>query len=170
MKNPIRSRLILSLLILIIVSSCGVKSEAEVVKDAKETTENIFHMEEVIEPNQTLKFLSLYLPERLDVTDEDESNIILKDGGQTYILFNNNLENKKSELNYQSAQHPDALLLESFQDADRFGYIRIMPQQDENYEMQVGIGGIKITTYTSKGKLNSDAEDLMKIVLSAQSN
>ncbi|WP_106496867.1 hypothetical protein [Lentibacillus sp. Marseille-P4043] len=163
-KQPIP---IVFLLVIIIISGCSTKSEEDAINDAKEAAQQAFRAEEIeIIPNQQLNNFSLYVPDHLVIDEESKSNVILKDGDQTYIVFYNDLETLKSQLNFQSVQRDDALLNESFEDDDKFGYIHVLPDEGDGYEMQVGIGGVKITTYTSKDKMDSDALELMKMARS----
>lgn len=158
----------LVLLLLITLVSCNSKSEEEVIQEAKEIAEKTFTSSEIITPNKELDHFSLYIPEHLEVEEMDENNIILSDTKQTYIIFYNSLEDPTSDLNYQLAENNDALLLEAFQDEEKFGYIQILSEDEDRYEIQVGVGGAKITTYTDKNRMIDHAEELMKIVLSIE--
>lgn len=145
------------------------QSEEEAIKDAKKYAENVFNSNEKVETNHTLDSFSMFLPENLEVAEEDMSNVVLKDGDQTYIVFYNSLEDPLSKLSYKVAatKSKDSLLLETFEDPKKFGYMRILPHKDENkYELQVGVGGVKITTYTTKGNLDNDSKEIMKIARS----
>lgn len=166
MKKSIYLKVMASLLLLMILVSCSMKSEEDAIEGAKKAAEDSFLSEETFMPNQELENISIYLPERLHVESEEPSNIILKDGNQTYIVFYNNYEPPTSEMGMNSSQNDEALLLHSFKDPDKFGYIRIMPETEKEYEMVVGVGGVKITTYTNRKKMEQDAEELMKITLS----
>lgn len=163
MKKLIRFKGMVSLLLLLLVVSCSMKSEEDSVKEAFVEAEKGFISEDTLNPNQSLKHTSLYLPERFHVESEDVSNIILKDGEQTYIVFYNNLEPATSKLGASSSQNEEALLFDSFKDKDKFGYIRLMPAIDKKYEMIVGVGGVKITTYTMKQNMAQDAKEMMQI-------
>ncbi|MGY0694755.1 hypothetical protein ACW2QC_18570 [Virgibacillus sp. FSP13] len=167
MRKMKRRMPIVFLLLIIVISGCSTKSEEDAINDAKKAAQQAFRAEKMeIIPNQQLNNFSLYVPGHLEVDEESKSNVILKDGDQTYIVFYNNLEDLNSQLNFQSVQRDDALLNESFEDDDKFGYIHVLPDEGDGYEMQVGIGGIKITTYTSKEKMDSDAMELMKMARS----
>ncbi|MFC4022492.1 hypothetical protein ACFOUV_01510 [Oceanobacillus longus] len=165
MRNPI---FILAGLIglIIVLNGCGLKSEEDALAGAKATAENIFHNESQIETNYELGNNTIYIPEYLEIESSDESNLILVNGDQTYILFRNPIETSQSELNFHAANAENALLLDSFSNEDNFGYIRILPDEGEGYEMQIGVGGVKITTFTTKGKMDADAEELMKMAKS----
>lgn len=145
------------------LAGCSMKSEEEGLKAAQEAAKSTFNNNEV-ETNKNLDKFSLYLPSHFEIKEKSKSNLILQNANQTYILFYNMLEESTSKLNYQAAQSDEnSLLLESFEDKKRFGYIRILSMKDEGYELQVGVGGVKISTYTTTGKMAGDAEDMMNI-------
>ncbi|MBP1947839.1 hypothetical protein [Virgibacillus litoralis] len=169
MRKSIWNITIVSLLFLVTLTACSMQTEEEAIKDAKESAKKIFNSDEKIETNHKLDSFSMYLPNSLEVKEEDENNVILKDGDQTFIVFYNNLEDPLSKLSYNSAaaKSDKALLLETFEDKNKFGYMRIIPHnQEEDYELQIGVGGVKITTYTSRRNLSDDSEELMKIAQS----
>lgn len=170
MYNRIRIKPFLFILVVVFIAGCGLKSEEEVIKETKDAAKETFSAEEGIEVNKELENFSLYLPDDLTVKDATASNVILKNGDQTYIVFYNKLELPTSKLNYKSAQRDDALLIESFSDQDKFGYIRVLASEDDKYELQIGIGGVKITTYTEKSDLVEDARELMKMARSIVEN
>ncbi|RKQ30526.1 hypothetical protein [Oceanobacillus halophilus] len=157
-------RLVMVLLIsMIMASGCSNKTEDEAVSEAKEMARTVFELEAEIEANEEVNGLPLYIPGQLDVQSEEENNLILEDGNQTYLVFYNVIEDTKSKLNYESAQSDNTLILETFEDNEKFGYIRILPKEEEGYELQVGVGGVKITTYTTKRKMADDTEEMMKM-------
>jgi hypothetical protein len=146
------------------LTACSFKSEEQAIQDAKQAAETAFNNNDV-EPNKELNQYSLYLPSGLEITENEKSNLILNDGDQTFILFNNSLEDATSKLNFKAASAAKkADLIESFEDKNRFGYIRVLKIDKDSYELQVGVGGVKITTYTTRGKMDNDAEMMMNIV------
>ncbi|MBM7572830.1 hypothetical protein [Aquibacillus albus] len=158
-------------IIVLVASGCTLKAEEKVLEDVEIAAEKIFKQEKSISPNKELKSISVYLPVDFTVTEESTSNVILEKGDQTFILFYNPLEDSKSELNYEAASAADNIvLLESLEDDDRFGYISVLELKDDRYELQLGIGGVKITTRTSMGNLENDAENMMEIVSSIDDN
>lgn len=169
-----KARSILSIIsfiiIIIALVGCNQKSEAESIEDASIIAEDVFTSNSKIENNYETDEFSLYVPNQWDVTEEASNNIILSKGDQTLIVFYNMLESPTSKLNYNNAQNDQAILLETFEDDKKFGYIRIMPENEEEYEMQIGVGGAKITTYTTKRDMNEDAEELMVIAKSIIDN
>lgn len=151
----------------VVLFGCSFQSEEEAVNQAKESAKVVFNSNKSIESNHKVDEFSLYLPERMQVKEADKSNVILKDGDQTFIVFYNSLEDASSRLGYKAAKTESSLLLESFKDDEKFGYIRVRSHnEEENYELQVGVGGVKVTTYTSKEQLDKDSKALMKVARS----
>ncbi|UOR11895.1 hypothetical protein [Halobacillus amylolyticus] len=152
-------------------SGCGkMLSEKEAIFQTKEASEEAFKHSDV-KPNFNGQALSLYLPTSMEIKEQTNNNMILTGGdNQTYILFFNLMENQTSRLNYKVASSKENnLLLESYRDDSRFSYVRVLPVNDSNeYELQVSVGGVKITTYAEKGELASDSEKMMDIVNSVQ--
>lgn len=153
-------------LAIILLAGCGFESEEETLAGAKEAAEAAFYSETPIKTNYEMESKSIYIPDHLKVESKDESNLILVDGKQTYIVFYNEFEPASSELNFEAAQSDQSLVLESYHDNSSFGYIRILPDDGEGYELQIGIGGAKITTYTQKSRIKNDASELMNIAKS----
>lgn len=156
-------KVISGLLLLFILVSCSMQSEEESVENVLEIAEDTFESEELNDPNQELEHTSIYIPDKFQLESEDASNIILKEKEQTYIVFYNSLEPATSEIGADSSRNKEALLFETFEDEKKFGYIRLMPEIDKKYEMVVGIGGVKITTHTTKKDMEQDAEEMMHI-------
>ncbi|WP_430784705.1 hypothetical protein VBD025_09175 [Virgibacillus flavescens] len=167
MWNVIRNITVLFILVTVLLAGCGLQSEKEVIKETEDAAKQAFLSEEKIELNKTIDDLSFYLPDDLTVKEANKTNVILKKDDQTYIVFYNNLEDSSSKLNYKSAsQQEEALLMESFTEQGKFGYIRVDASKEEKYELQIGIGGVKITTYTEKASMVEDSKNLMKIARS----
>ncbi|WP_226036385.1 hypothetical protein [Aquibacillus saliphilus] len=165
-KSKASLYIITSIIVISVLTGCSLVSEEEALADAHEVAAKTFK-QETIETNTDLEHFSLYLPAGFEVTDETQSNLILENDDQTYILFYNALEDTTSELNYQAAATGgNSTLLESFDDEDRFGYIKVLAIEEHNYELQVGVGGVKITTHTSKGKLKENSEEMMSMATS----
>jgi len=154
------------LIMAVVLFGCGTQSEEEALNNAIRSAESVFSSKEDMEQNEQTNHFEFYLPEGLEIEEESKNNIILSDGNEHYIVFYNNLESPDSRLNYESAKDSKALVYESFEDDNKFGYLQITPGTDKNYQVQAGIGGVKITTYTAKNDLEDTARELMKIARS----
>ncbi|WP_407272255.1 hypothetical protein [Radiobacillus sp. PE A8.2] len=157
--------LIIFAIIISILTGCS-KSEEEVLEDVKGTAQTSFD-DENIESNTDTETFSFYLPRGYEITEETKSNLLLNKGDQTIILFYNALESTTSNLNYQAAEAAgNYILLKSYEDDDRFGYVLVKAfesEEEESYELQIGVGGVKITTITTKGELVQDTEEMMQM-------
>ncbi|MFQ3542460.1 hypothetical protein Q7A53_00105 [Halobacillus rhizosphaerae] len=162
-------QLILLLILSVFLGGCSIfPSEKEIVQHTRESAQQAFKAQT---PTANIKSgtISMYLPSAVKVEEQDANNIILSKGDkQTFIVFYNSMEDESSQLNYQSArQKENRLLLKSFKDEDRFGYVRVMPvNKQSKYELQVGQGGVKITTYSKKDELEDNAALMMNIAKS----
>ncbi|SET82147.1 hypothetical protein SAMN05216389_1334 [Oceanobacillus limi] len=166
MKNPAPIVIALLLLFIIAISVYTYKSEDTVIQNVSEVAKTTFHSNKEITTNYNNSGLAFFLPEGLEVEEEDANNAILTSGDQTYIVFYNQFEAPISDLNYLSASNDEAVLLESYEDDHKFGYVRLMPSESHEYELQVGIGGVKITTFTTTGTMERDTEQSMLIARS----
>ncbi|MFS0673118.1 hypothetical protein [Ornithinibacillus sp. 179-J 7C1 HS] len=152
---------------IIVLTVFSFRTEESIIEQAGEKAKEIFYNEEVPEDNYHGEYFSFYLPSNMEVEEVDDFNAILQNGHRTLIVFYNKLESNDSNLNYEAAKTEDAALLESFTDDNKFGYIRLLQDEEHmEYEIQVGVGGVKLTTYTTKNEIISDSENLMKIALS----
>ncbi|WP_337020599.1 hypothetical protein, partial [Oceanobacillus massiliensis] len=141
MKNPIY--LFGAILFALTLAGCSLKSEETAISEAETAAEEAFYDEAQIKANEEINGDPIYIPAHLTVESNDESNLILEDGKQTYIVFKNPIESAQSEMNFNAAsKNEKVLVLESFNNDTSFGYIRILPKIVEGYEMQVGVGGV----------------------------
>lgn len=153
----------LLLLFLITISVLSIETEESVLEEAINTAENTFR-ETSPESNSEVENFTLYIPDELDVDERNNNNAVLVSGdGQSYILFINDKENKNSTLNYETVRETgENEWLQSFEDAERFGYIYINPLDGE-YEVQLGVGGVKLTTISGKDSIVDDVAMMMAI-------
>ncbi|KGX89411.1 hypothetical protein N781_09170 [Pontibacillus halophilus JSM 076056 = DSM 19796] len=176
MKQNRKWLLVLVVIVLVaggmLYSAGYLKTGKQAAKAAEASAEQVFYSDHV-ETNESLEHVSLYVPEHMEVSKEQPNNIQLNSNGQKYLVFYNPYEQLTSDTFYESAKAEDELLIQSFQSdeatdkasTDRFGYIRVLALEDD-YELQVSVGGVKMTTVTEKHKLDEDAKDMMEVVLS----
>ncbi|WP_058307060.1 hypothetical protein [Gracilibacillus massiliensis] len=147
------------------ISIMSIQPKEEVLTNAIEVAEQQFEQESK-EQNKQVENFSLYLPEGYEVEEQNNSNLLLNKEEKTFILFYNKLETRTSRLNYEAAKEiNNHEWLEAFEDKERFGYINIMVR-DEVFEVELGVGGVKVTTRSSKEELVSDVGDMMDIASS----
>lgn len=158
-------------ILLVLLTSCKPKSEEEIIGAVEKVAQEIFEEKDTMKINKELKHVSLYLPQELQLEEVMENNLVLTDGKQSYYIFYNELEEPTSELNFVNIDQTskDILLIQSFKDAHKFGYVQVR-STEEAYELQIGIGGVKITTNTEKNNLVDQTEEIMKIARSIVEN
>lgn len=150
------------LVCVVAISILSIEPTEEVLSEAIKVAEENFD-NTTVEPNEETDRFSFYLPEEYDIEKQTKNNLILIRDDQTYILFYNAFEDRMSRLNYEAAKESDYTVLESFEKKDRFGYIHILEDEEEMLQLQIGVGGVKITTISEKGRLAEDAKQMMLI-------
>ena len=149
---------------LLLLSGCA-PTEEEALNLVEEVAQEAFEGD-TVEPNQEVEGFSLYVPDDFEIKEETQSNLLLESGDQMFILFYNALEATTSRLNYQTSEANDNYsLLQSFEDNERFGYVKVA-ETEEDYELQVGVGGVKITTQTTLENIEDNTTDMMKMATS----
>ncbi|SHF80221.1 hypothetical protein [Ornithinibacillus halophilus] len=148
-------------LFIIVFSVISYDTDDAVFQKTKEAAENAF--ETPVSVNYESEGFSFYLSDNATVEEVDANNVILTINEQLLLVFYNPFESSKSKLNYDKVQENDNVLLESFEDDEKFGYVRILPEEDAMYELQVGIGGVKITTISNRSNLEKNASEAMTI-------
>ncbi|PXW88180.1 hypothetical protein DES38_11443 [Streptohalobacillus salinus] len=147
---------------LVLLSACGV-SEEEVAEVLESRTDEMFEAEKPA-PNQSFASFEIYLPDNFEVQEEAESNLILESDNQMYLMFYNTLEDQMSDFFYRSIEESDQYtFLKSYQDDQRFGYVKVA-LVEELYEVQVGIGGIRMTTHTELDQVETEVEQMITII------
>ncbi|SHN04501.1 hypothetical protein [Gracilibacillus kekensis] len=147
---------------LIGISIWSIQPKEEVLANAIEVAEQQFALESKVQNKQVENF-SLYLPEGYKVEEQNNSNLLLNKEEKRFILFYNELETQTSRLNYEAAKESNNhKWLEAFEEKERFGYINIK-EREEGFEVELGVGGVKVTTRSSKEDLVGDVADMMDI-------
>ncbi|WP_070120544.1 hypothetical protein [Bacillus marinisedimentorum] len=165
--NQLSFLLFTILLAAVILSGCT-QSEEEVLAETETAVEEEFSAQPA-EPNKTTKLMEFYVPENMSMESEDGNNFVLAEEDQQYLLFFNQLEDEASEALYKDiARAEESLLLESFKEDGRFGFIKVISVGDNGYEVITGIGGAKITAETERDELAEDSRKMMKIIRSIQ--
>ncbi|WP_374724487.1 hypothetical protein [Calidifontibacillus erzurumensis] len=165
MKALIRF-LALTLLTISLLTGCNGK-EDEAIVEAIQIAEATFN-ETKQEPTESSDLFSFYLPKEYKVKEKSEHNIILKKDNQEYILFVNPNEALDSEVLFNELQAAKKEVQETFKSKGRFGYLLITPVEGKNYEVIVGIGGVKMTTLSTVDDIARDTKKMMEIANSVE--
>ncbi|MDC3415942.1 hypothetical protein [Aquibacillus salsiterrae] len=155
--------LLIGVLVIAFGSGCTVKSKEDEMSKVAQTAERAFEQDKM-ETTVDFNGFSLYLPNKFEVVEEGSSNFILQKGDQVYILFHNPLEDSKSQVNLDTTiENSNYSLLKTFDAKDKFGYVLALPRNEDEFELQIGVGGVKLTTITSLHNLEKDAEVMMQM-------
>ncbi|MCM3572242.1 MULTISPECIES: hypothetical protein [Mesobacillus] len=151
---------------LFLLSGCS-SSFSDQKADIKEEVATTFESQPE-KTNNSTKDIDYYLPAGVNVDKETPNNVLLKDGEKTYILFYNQHENEDSKVVYDSTvkQQKEWDANETFSKDGKFGYMLVKKLKEDNYQLIVGIGGVKLTTETENVK--EDAEAMMQIANSVK--
>ncbi|AYC29881.1 hypothetical protein [Paenisporosarcina cavernae] len=124
------------------------------------------------DPNEKVDDVSFYLPGGFLVQEEsDETNIVLKQGQDSYVLFINPNEANDSHLFYDllQAEKKEVIVAEeTFESNGNFGFVAILPSGEDQYEIMVSIGGVKMTTISDKSDVQTSIGTMMEIVRSVE--
>ncbi|MEK3890333.1 hypothetical protein [Bacillus sp. FSL K6-3431] len=164
--NKITVCLMIAITVLFI-AACGKSFEKEKVKAEDHAEQAFLNISPI---NETLDTIAFHLPTGLSIKNEEPNNIILEKGTHPYILFYNPNEDMKSEELYEmeKSNAENIVVDRTFNDDNRFGYLIIIEQGEDLYEVTVGIGGVKATTESKLNNIVTDTDVLMKMVSSAK--
>lgn len=146
------------------------QTEEKVLNEIERKLKDEFLSNEVKETNTELRSIKVYIPEELEIENEGTNNYIFTDGSRPFVLFINEFEAPNSKWFFerlQSEQHDD-LHLRSFESADEFVYLAVEKYDEEVYEVQIGIGGIKMSTLSEMDQLEEDVEIMLEMVKSVE--
>lgn len=134
---------------------------------AKEEVESAFSNKPEKADNST-KDIEYHLPFAMEIKEESPNNILLKNGSRTYILFYNQLETEDSKVVYDSTlkQQKKWDVNETFNHDGKFGYMLVKKLKEDQFQLIIGIGGVKLTTETDN--IKKDAGTMMEIANSVK--
>ena len=156
---------------LFILAGCSISIE-DATQKSIEAFEQSFEAEEMEAAEETEAF-NYHLPSQFAVDTETENNVVLTHKEQTYLLFVNPFEPKDSEVLYDSTKvNYEKLQLDHTVTEDgRLGYMLISPvegEEEEFYEVTVGVGGVKMTTVTDTKNMENSTKSMMEVVSSVK--
>lgn len=162
--------LIAVILVALSLSGCG-KSIEEKIEVGVASAKSTFK-EPAETPNTTIGHIQLFAPKGYTVEQGvDEMNYLLTKDKESYILFVNPFEKEDSQLHYDNllADKTKKVLKSLDFEADgTFGFSAVVKYSDDEYELIVSIGGIKLTTISKPNKIEDKLTEMMKIVRSVQ--
>lgn len=157
---------------LVIITLVGCSSSvADQTEDGIQAAKEAFQGEPA-KSNEQVGDVQLFVPGGFSIQEEsDETNIILTDSNEAYVLFINPNEDLDSQLFYELllAEKEDVILAEqTFKQNERFGFVAVLPSGEEQYEIMVSNGGYKLTTISDERNIDDNMEKMMKIVRSVK--
>ncbi|MFJ7971021.1 hypothetical protein [Psychrobacillus sp. NPDC096389] len=158
---------------LAVILLVGCSSIEEEVEDGIENAKLVFQGD-AEKPNEKVNNMKLFIPSGFSIEDElDQTNIILSKGKDSYILFLNPNELPSSRLYYDLMMADTNLNIveeKTFEQNGRFGFVAILENSEEKYELITSIGGIKLSTISKQQNIAGNLDKMMTIVRSITIN
>jgi hypothetical protein len=160
-----------TLFILLLLVAIQPVPELKAVTTARDYVDVIF-TDDKKEANSEANNMEFYLPLGMVVKGEEDFNTILEKNGQWFILFNNPQEHEYSRSLFKSAMRDreNYILVHSFKADNKFGYLHVMPLTDDDYEIVVSLGSVKMTTKTTTNEMTESVKAMVEIVHSITFN
>lgn len=162
--------ILLVMISMLVLSACG-KTVEEQASQGIENAETVF-TSEPNEANKSIGHIELYLPKGFNIEKGiDEANYTVVNGKDSYILFVNSNEPEDSRLHFDILkQDTKANIIQekTFETDGVFGFSAVNKQSEENYELIVSVGGVKLTTLSNDKKIDNKLQQMMEIVQSVK--
>jgi hypothetical protein len=162
-------RIIILSLCIVLVGGCT-PTKKEAVQNTEKDITAIFK-DKPKSANEKTEYFTFHKPSTLTISQKGKHNIIFQDHDKNvYILFVNPKEKKSSELNYQSVKKhmKSDDVLKSFHVGNTFVYVYVKPIKNEEVELVVAAGGIKMSTKTTLKQMTDQAEMMAEVILSVK--
>ncbi|MEK4700793.1 hypothetical protein MKX47_14435 [Solibacillus sp. FSL R7-0668] len=164
------SHLLVVALCMLVLSACG-KSVEEKAAMGIENAQTAF----TNEPNATNKsigHIELYLPNGFNIEKGiDEANYTVINGKDSYILFVNPNETEDSRLHYDLIKQDvktNTIEEQTYEKDGLFGFSVVNQLKEDQYELIVSVGGVKVTTISDEKKLEVKLQSMMEIAKSVK--
>ncbi|ATP41483.1 hypothetical protein CSE16_16210 [Solibacillus sp. R5-41] len=153
-------------IVMLLITGCNQSVEEQVsagLENAKTTFES-----KPNEPNKMIGHIELYIPKGYGIEKGiDELNYTIVNGEDSYILFVNPHEPGDSQLHHTILkEEPNIeIVQEKIYKADEvFGFSTVIRRDENQYELVVSIGGVKLTTLSNNKKIDQKLQEMMEIV------
>ncbi|RHW33241.1 hypothetical protein D1B33_15985 [Lysinibacillus yapensis] len=154
--------------LLFALAGCG-KTVEEQIDTGVASAQTVFE-ETPQHPNQTIGKIKLYVPSGFAVEEtEDLNNLILKKGNESYLLFVNYYEMEDSNLHYKLLKNnPSSKIIkeQTVEFDGAFGFTAVTEYDEEQFELIVSSGGVKMSTISEDQNIDEKLVDMMTIVRS----
>lgn len=156
--------------VILMLTACG-KPVEEQVTEGVASTATVFEAKPV-EPTTTVGKIEVYLPSGYKIEEgTNEMNYIVTKGKDSFILFVNTIEQEDSRLHYDLLVNDSKLNImkeQTFEQEEAFGFAAVIEHSEEQYELVVSSGGVKMTTVAKDKKIDEKLVDMMEIVRSVK--
>ena len=156
--------------VILMLTACG-KPVEEQVTEGVASTATVFEAKPV-EPTTTVGKIKVYLPNGYKIEEgTNEMNYIVTKGKESFILFVNTIEQEDSRLHYDLLVNDSKLNImkeQTFEQEEAFGFAAVIEHSEEQYELVVSSGGVKMTTIAKDKKIDEKLVDMMEIVRSVK--
>ncbi|MFF5994217.1 hypothetical protein AAGS61_05620 [Lysinibacillus sp. KU-BSD001] len=157
-------------LMLLVLAGCG-KTVEEQITEGVALAATTFEAQSV-QPTTEIGKINVYLPTGYKVEEgANEMNYIFSKGKDSFILFVNTIEAEDSRLHYENLINDSTLKViekETFEVEKAFGFTAVIEHSEEEYELVVSSGGVKMTTISANKKIDEKLTEMTEIVRSVQ--
>lgn len=164
-----KSKWIITVIVLMLILVGCSASKEDILDETKAVFVESFHTE-MIEANQETDRITYYLPNDLHLTEKSDNNLIFEKGDQIFLLFYNPVEGLDSQVNMERDLEFEnsSLLFETIEDDERFGYLMVISEDEDMLKLIMGIGGYKMTTFTTLSDLTACTEIMADVINSIE--
>ena len=164
------TKLFVPALLILNIAACGNSVDSQISEGLLDA-DTIFNAKPESSTAST-EHLQFYLPKGYEVKiSSDETNVILSKDKQTYAIFFNPNESKKSQHFYkalQKSEKEEIVKEQTYKKDNRFGFATVLKKGQENYEVIASTGGVKVTGLVKTEDVNATISELMTIAHSVQ--
>ncbi|TFB25081.1 hypothetical protein E3U55_01425 [Filobacillus milosensis] len=162
---------LVSFIVFGLLSGC-LQSESSIMNQADNRLKEVFLSNKTVETNFELNQFKIYKPETFELGEERKNNVIFYKDEQPFILFINEFEEPNSKWFYNDLKKDknNSDYLSTFENEKEFAYFSVKDREEDHIEVQLGIGGIKMSTLTTTDDVEEDVEDMIMMIKSIDEN
>lgn len=155
----------------LLLSGCMTKTE-DIQKNIEKALPKIIQADpEAV--TTTEENLSFYLPDDSKILSASENNVAFETVYGDFVIFMNPVETEGSQTNYDIVKDlnkdREVLVDETLNEGNGFQFVYILQTKNKEYEIYVGLGGVKASALVKKkGNLEPAVEQLIKVAKSVK--
>lgn len=148
-----------------LLTACSSQTEPKMIKEVENVVVSTFEQEKP-KPNETNKGYQYKQPFGIKEKSSSKNNIILEKRDQLFTLFYDPKSDDKTHLyDEEKMEDKDPLMFKELEN-EKLTFIKVVKLDENQYELTLGRGGVKITTITNSSKIDNDAEMMAEITYS----